>query len=44
MTSPTNALRSGTGLSVLVPGERQSSRFSVRVEERTAAESTSTEG
>jgi galactose mutarotase-like enzyme len=33
MTSPTNALRSGAGLSMLAPGERQRSRFSVRVED-----------
>ena len=33
MTAPTNALRSGTGLSMLAPGERQRSRFSVLVED-----------
>jgi galactose mutarotase-like enzyme len=32
MSAPTNALRSGTGLHVLAPGERRRSRFSVRVE------------
>jgi aldose 1-epimerase len=32
MTAPTNALRSGTGLRLLAPGERYSSAFSVRVE------------
>jgi aldose 1-epimerase len=33
MTSPTNALRSGAGLTMLAPGERKRSRFSVRVED-----------
>jgi aldose 1-epimerase len=36
MSAPTNALRSGTGLSMLAPGERQRSRFSVRVEDLSA--------
>jgi aldose 1-epimerase len=38
MTAPTNALRSGTGLLVLAPGERRRSRFSVRVEQPSARE------
>jgi aldose 1-epimerase len=33
MSAPTNALRSGAGLRMLAPGERQRSRFSVRVED-----------
>jgi aldose 1-epimerase len=33
MTAPANALRSGTGLRLLAPGERHRARFAVRVQE-----------
>jgi aldose 1-epimerase len=40
MTAPANALRSGAGLPLLAPGERERARFSLRVEDLPSASGT----